>query len=307
MRVVVVGGSGFIGRQVCSAFAAAGHEVLALVRRPLPLPSATRSVVIDPLGADSGILRDRLVTERPAVVVNATGAAWGADASTMTRTNVTLVDRLVTAVAAVPGWPRLVQLGSAIEYGPSAPGTSVKEDSPCRPNGAYGRTKLLGTEVVLAATRTGRIDGTVLRVFNATGPGSQDVSLPGRVAATLAAANREGRPAALRLAPLTASRDFVDVRDVAEAVLASAGASHGPGPFNVGSGVAVGVRSLVHRLIAISGVPADIVEEERWRSPLSIGLEWQRADITAARDQLGWSPRRRLDESLRALWERAAE
>ena len=70
----------------------------------------------------------------------------------------------------------------------------------------------------------------VLRVFNPVGPGAPEESLPGRVAAELRRALASG--AEVRLGSLDAVRDFVDARDVADAVIAAAA---GPAPPHAGS------------------------------------------------------------------------
>nr|WP_322975329.1 NAD-dependent epimerase/dehydratase family protein [Actinacidiphila bryophytorum] len=63
---------------------------------------------------------------------------------------------------------RLVQLGSAAEYGPGVPGTALAESAAARPAGVYGATKLAGT---LAVAGSG-LDAVVLRVFNPVGAGA---------------------------------------------------------------------------------------------------------------------------------------
>ena len=46
MKVVVAGANGFVGRPLCAALVAEGHEVVGLVRRPdaADLPSKARPV-----------------------------------------------------------------------------------------------------------------------------------------------------------------------------------------------------------------------------------------------------------------------
>jgi nucleoside-diphosphate-sugar epimerase len=140
--------------------------------------------------------------------------------------------------------------------------------------------------------RAHRVDAVVLRVANMSGPGAHGDSLPGMVANRLASG-----AAQLPLTPLTSWRDYVDVRDVAGAVLAAATAADVSGRVvNIGSGTAIPVRDLVHRLITLSGVPARIVEltDRTAREP----MPWQQLDVSRARQLLGWQPTRDLDDSL---------
>src|SRR5206468_1837433 len=80
-------------------------------------------------------------------------------------------------------------------------------------------TKLAGTCLVRTARAAG-LDAVVLRVFNAVGAGMPANTLPGRVAAQLRTALRGGGE--VRLGSLDTVRDFVDIRDIADAALAAA-------------------------------------------------------------------------------------
>ena len=235
----------------------------------------------------------------PDVVVNCAGSTT-ADVGTLAAVNVTGTSALVRAMRMTGRLMRLVHLGSAAEYGPSEPGTAVAESAPARPASVYGATKLAATRLVELGRATG-LDAVVLRVFNPVGPGSPDTVLPGRVVAELRRALTSGTDA--RLGPLDAVRDFVDARDVADAVIAAVRApTLAAAVINVGSGVGVPVRTLVKDLVAISGYDGP-VHEDSGGSPRSAALSWQQADIGRGRRDLGWRPRHDLRTSLADLWE----
>lgn len=300
LTVVVLGGTGFLGRHIREAFETAGAQVLCVSRSAPVRLELTR--------ASTDRLRELFAEADADVVVNATGLIWGADEAELTAVNATSVARLVEAVAGLNRRVRLIHLGSVHEYGPVPPGTAITEDVPQEPATVYGRSKLLGSRAVLDAAHAGAVDGTVLRIANVYGPGAPRASVLGGVAHHLATVARGrktsggpvgGPTAPLRLAPMDVRRDFVDVRDVAEAVLAAAPAPSVSGQaVNIGRGQAVGVRRLVDRMIALSGLAVPVVEEPRdgARRP---DAEWQRMDISRARRLLGWQPRRGVDESLR--------
>jgi nucleoside-diphosphate-sugar epimerase len=220
----------------------------------------------------------------------------------MVRVHVTLVKRMIAAIAAMPWRARLVQLGSMYEYGPVPAGVPIGESTPPRPATLYSETKLLGSQAVQDAAKAGDADGVVLRISNAIGPGVPRRSLPGQVCEQLLAAAGTGRPAVLRLAPLRDQRDFVDVGDLAQAIRAAIWAPVGGRVINIGSGRVVSVRTLVDLLIAASRIPAEVIEVEPAHKPRSAGLDWQGVDVGTARRLLGWAPRRRLEESLPAVW-----
>ena len=119
----------------------------------------------------------------------------------------------------------------------------MSEQAVPRPAAVYGVTKLAGTRLVELAMAAG-LDGVVLRVFNPVGPGAPGSNLPGKVAAELHRALARGTD--VQLGSLDAVRDFIDVRDVADAVIAAA-----PRPrwrtcvLNIGTGRGVPVRTMV--------------------------------------------------------------
>lgn len=244
----------------------------------------------------------------PDVVVNCAGATAGS-ADVLAAANITAVHTLVTALAVMARTsggtrtpPRLVHIGSAAEYGGSDAGTAVTEDAAPRPAGLYGATKLGGTRLVELA-RTAGVDAVALRVFNVVGAGSPGDTLPGGAAAQLRQLGQLPDGGSLKLGPLDAVRDFVDARDVADAVLAAAAAPALPhGLVNIGSGAGTQARTLVRQLLAVAGLDVT-VHEDAAGSVRSGWRDWQQADISRAASDLGWRPRRDLAESVRDLWE----
>ncbi|MEV5595383.1 NAD-dependent epimerase/dehydratase [Streptomyces sp. NPDC052496] len=311
--VLVLGASGYLGQHICTAFAAAGARVTGVSRgarqgapsRPDGRSAGTAgaamtdTVHLDLAASGSAALTRLCAASAAQVVVNAVGTVWQGTEDQMAECNTRLVERLTDAVAALPRRPRLIQIGTAYEYGPAGPDDLIGEDWPPAPATAYGRTKLAGTRAVLGAVRKGEVDGVVLRASVTCGPGAPRGSLPGNVAADLAA----GR-GVLRLAPLRAHRDILDVRDVADAVVAAARV---PGPaiaeagavINIARGESVPVRRLVDLMIACSGRSVRVREEQPDAN--RSGTLWQRLDVSRARHLLGWTPHRSLTESVRDL------
>ncbi|MEU6285559.1 NAD(P)-dependent oxidoreductase [Streptomyces sp. NPDC047028] len=304
--VVVLGGTGFAGRHCRTALEANGFPTVD-VSRSTPGPHRLDLADVTP-GTLAGLLHET----GAAAVVNAAGAVWACGDDAMHALNARLPAVLAEAVTGRPPElrPPVVQLGTVYEYGPASENVPEQtEDTPCRPAGTYGVTKLRGTRALLDAADAARFGAVVLRVSNMLGPGAPTASLPGLVAAHLADAARDpDGPAPLHLAPLTAHRDYIDVRDVADAVLAALDhARRHPGGrvFNIGSGDTVPVRGLVRRMVERSGLPVELVEEGR--AALSRGdAGQQRLSVRAAARDLGRRPRRTLDESIDDLLRQAS-
>jgi nucleoside-diphosphate-sugar epimerase len=285
MRTVVIGARGYLGAPIAGLLAAVpgitvltpGRDALDLAAGPAEIAAALRELA-------------------PDAIVNASGRTTGTDAQ-LVAGNVVSTGNLVAAVRLAVPHARLVHLGSAAEYGAGLAGQPVREDDPADPLGVYATAKLTATHLVLAA----HLDAVVLRVFNPLGPAAPASTLPGRLLAEL----RRGGPQ-LRTGSLDAVRDFVDVADIAAAVLAAV-ATPGrlPSVMNVGSGRPTSLRDLAAGLCAAASCPFPLVEDAPG-SARSGGVPWQCADISLARETLGWVPRVPFAESLRRIWTETA-
>jgi len=313
-RVLLFGASGFLGRAAHQALVADSRvdEVVLAGRRPISGVVLTGRGRLDEvpwvrhdLVSDSPAQLAALLAEvAPDAVVNCAGRLTGGYAE-LAAANTGAVASLVDAVAATVPTARVVTLGSAAEYGVVTAGRPVRETDPTRPVSGYGVTRLAATRLVELATVTGDIDGVVLRVFNPVGPGLPEQNLAGRTILQLRRALSDGTDE-IRLGPLGAYRDFVDVRDVASAVVAAVFA---PRPrsviCNVGSGTAVTARALVRLISEAAGYTGSIVEADP-ESARSAGVDWIAADLRHTASALGWAPLHSLAESAELAWAEAA-
>ncbi|GHH51084.1 NAD-dependent epimerase/dehydratase family protein [Streptomyces candidus] len=304
-RVAVVGGTGWIGRHLLAAFAARGHDVLALARNNAPHVPASAFRRLDLTSAGPARIAALLHRERVGVVVNATDGAnandgWDRTDEEMARTNVHAVEDLLAALARLPRPPRLIQLGSMHEYGPVPDGTLMDESLVPAPVNTYTRSRLAGTDRVLTAARSGTADALVLRLANVCGPHPSPAAFLGKLLQRLRTATEEGSPTVLTVAR-SARRDFVDVRDVSRAVVLAAASSVSGRVVNIGSGTATALPDLVGLLVSIAGPPAGLVAQRLAPVP-GLGGDWMRVDNRLAADLLGWKPEIALRTSLEDMW-----
>jgi NDP-hexose 4-ketoreductase len=295
MKVLVTGAGGYIGSRVCARLRTQpGVTVLALGRRA----SATIDVSID-LATAPGALGDCLREFQPTAVVNCAGTI-SADPGVCFDSHVVSTTHLLDAVATHAAGARFVQLGSAAEYGQAVaePGL-ITEDTPPRPVGPYGVSKLASTLIARHQGATLGLDCTVLRIFNLLGPGMPPGTIVPRVLQLL----RTRNPAdPVELGPLGVYRDFVHVDDVVDAIVAAAGVprANAHGVINIASGQAVLVRDLVRMLLQAAGHHGEILESAHGSSRSGF-VVWQRANIARAAAVLGWKPRRVLHDSIAEL------
>lgn len=173
------------------------------------------------------------------------------------------------------------------------------------PEADYPRAKLVASRLVLDAARSGTLDAVVLRMANTIGPHPALESFLGSLAVRLAGTAPGGR---FELTLADAWRDYVDVRDAADAVVRAAsrrwqGDFGSPGPVvNIGRGQALPIGDLVDGLVAAAGLPRDTVRT-RPGNVHSQGADWIRVDPARAARLLGWRPRLDTAASLRAMWD----
>jgi NDP-hexose 4-ketoreductase len=293
-NVLLFGAAGFLGRHVRAALETRGARVVGVSRRE---DGVNRVVEL----SDAFALRELLLEVHPNVIVNCAGRTAGS-LSELTRDNTLSVANLLEVIRAERSETRLVQFGSAAEYGPVQPDTPVTEDTPARPEGAYGITKLAATLLVQREAEAGRLEATVLRIFNPVGGGMPEAGLPGRAARAMQAAMREGSPS-ITLGSLEAYRDFVDARDVAEVAARVALEPNGASQalLNVASGRATQARALIQALAEVAGFKGEILEHTTG-SPRSGSVSWQAASIERTQAALNWTPRFNLRSSVADLW-----
>ena len=304
--VAVLGGTGFVGRNVCAAFVEAGHDVVAIARTAAQPPPGCRLEHLDLSVAGPERIAALLRSIDARTVVNAAGAVWAVNRVQLTEQqvidgNLTVVERMLAAFDLLDPKPRLVHLGSTYEYGPQPDDSVLTEETPERPAAHYGIVKLKATDLVREAGRTGRAETVTLRLTTSVGPWAPAASLMGRVASGLAK-----NPERLEIPALEDERDFVDARDVAAAAVAAAERPITRDLYNIASTAVVPVAHAVDLLIKTAGRDAKISWLPRVAGRSDAGvIGTQRIDITAAREHLGWQPRYTLAETLRALWDSA--
>ncbi|MFF3855571.1 NAD-dependent epimerase/dehydratase family protein [Micromonospora sp. NPDC002575] len=288
--VLLLGATGFLGR-----------HILARLDRHLTVRAPTRREC-DLVATDVAALAALLRREQPDVVVNAAGRIVGSAADHL-RAHALATATLIEAMTLAVPSSRLIRIGSAAEYGRVPHGIAVGEEHPAVPVSEYGTSHLAATRLAVLAASTGRLDTMVLRVFNPIGSGMPVENMLGRVSALLRTATQRGERS-VSLGLHDTYRDFVDARDVADAVWAAISVRRPQAHvFNVGSGRAVPVRAAVRLLADAAGFTGTVTDGSfPPDAARSAAVPWMCADIGRSARLLGWSPRHSLAEAVAALW-----
>jgi GDP-4-dehydro-6-deoxy-D-mannose reductase len=303
---LLTGASGFVGRHVLGALNAGGEglaqsetRIVVLGRRcPAGWPDSrfVAADLHDPAG-----LRQAIEQTAPDFVIHTAGKTPPAPDDELYRANFWGTMHLLNALRSLRKPIRLVLSGSAAELGSvDLAALPVAESYPCDPRDAYGRSKWLATLRGLADRSP--LEVMVARVFNPIGPGLPETQAFGRFAARLSEPGPD--PLELSVGDLDARRDFVDVRDVAQAMIALALRGKGKHLYHVGTGQSHCVREGLDCLIGLSRRTVNIHADPSLR--LRHGPADSRADIGRIVGHTDWRPRIPWEESLIDLWNEAA-
>jgi nucleoside-diphosphate-sugar epimerase len=162
MKVLLTGGSGFLGSYVAEKLSAGGHAVRALVR-----PKSEKRFLEKLPGLEfaPGAVDDRAslkdAVQGVDAVVHVAGIVKARRPEEFFAVNTQGTKNLLEAVLERGGVKRFVHVSSLAAVGPSADGTPVHENAEPKPVTHYGRSKLEAERAVLA--EAARLPVTVIR------------------------------------------------------------------------------------------------------------------------------------------------
>ena len=319
-RVLITGITGFAGSHLAERLVASGVAVQGLALDGAGHPNLARVAhdVRVHYGdiTSSHDVRAAIREARPDVVVHLAGQAVptlaAQDPVGAVRVNVLGTATVLNAVEETNA--SLIFASSAEVYG-SPERRIINEDAPLRPENPYAATKVAAEALAheLGDRVGGRRTVVILRATNQIGPrqhpglaastfakqiaeaeaGAPGERAPGRVAT-------RGATAVVRHGALDARRDFLDVRDMAEAYKRAADIDRpGAHVFNVGTGHAVSIGEILTALIEFARVEVRTeVDPARVRSGAAPHFA---LDAKRFREATGWEPKIELKESLKDL------
>lgn len=300
-RILVTGGSGFVGRYLKATLegSLAGVDIIYTARKigAGPADSWFAADLTDRSSVNA------LVKEYcPDLVVHlAAQSSPGLSASTAGETwriNVGGAITLAEALANTTPRVTVLNISSAEVYGQSYLDGAVTEQAPLCPISVYGRTKA-AAESAFADILPGTARLITARPFNHTGPGQDERFIVPSLAAQIARIERGEQAPPLRVGNLNTERDFLDVRDVVRAyigLLEHAEDLPMRSVFNIATGRAVPISKLLSRLQSMANRPIPVEQDPaRMRAsdiPRAVG------DASSIRTAIGWTPEIGLEQML---------
>jgi len=292
-RVAILGGTGLLGAAIARRCREEGLDVTALARhrpdaRTTQLLDGARLVLGDATTPSS--LRAALDGATHVVVTLAAPhpAASAAAPRAQLDAELPVLTNLLAELRHRPGVALTYLSSGGAIYG-DAPSLPVSETTECHPRSPYGVAKLAAERCILAAAHEDGLRARILRVGNAYGPRQRPRTGQGIVAAMLLAA-RTGAPVTV-FGDGDAVRDYVDVRDVAAALVALQAPGAGAEVVNVGTGVGhriLDVRSIVEE---VTGSGIELRFEPRRDTDVTAVV----LDVARLAALVPWRPRSLLD------------
>ena len=273
-RTLVTGAAGFTGRYVTRALIERGHEVHGIVHGDQPGDGEGLKTVHQADLADLEAVRSVVEDVRPDHVVHLAAIAFVAhgDVEQIYRSNVVGARQLLEALDRGSHRPSSVVLASSANVYGNAREGAQDENAPLAPVNDYGVSKV-AMEYVAALYRP-RLPIIIVRPFNYTGRGQSTDFLVPKIISHV----RRKAPA-IELGNLDVARDFSDVRMVAEvyARLVSTPEAIG-GTFNICSGRAVALRTLLELVSRLSGHAMDVRVDPRLVRRSDVSRLWGSAE-----------------------------
>jgi UDP-glucose 4-epimerase len=290
-RVLVLGGTGFLGSRIAHTFLQAGVDVTLLTRSlDAAVPTAGSRTARMVFGRPYD--RAALTTAFAGVhhVVHALGSMNPAEASRdpsggMSRSIPALV-RVLDMVHARPGVGFTYLSSGGAVYG-DVGARPADETSPCEPLSEYGISKLAAENYIAMYARRHSIPARIVRVANAYGPGQRAGRGQGLIATLLDAAVT-GRVVQI-YGDGSNVRDYIHVDDVAGAVVglvALPRSAHAPLVVNVGTGAGHSITDVLRMVETASGRPLAI----HWQPVRGFDVPHNVLDVNRLRSLIDWKP-----------------
>jgi UDP-glucose 4-epimerase len=291
-RVLVTGGSGFIGRHAVAELLADGAHVRVVDLQPHPDPSV--DIVL-------GDIADREVLERAfdggfdyiVHLAAVTSVLRSLEQPDLTfRTNVAATHGLLEAARAAGARALAFASTNAVTGPMDAP--AITEAARLRPLTPYGSTKAAAEMLMSAYTASYGLRCCPLRLTNVYGPGMQAKD---SIVARLMRAIRLGTTFEI-YGDGTQVRDYVHALDVIQAVQLALEDEAWSGSMVIGAGRSLSVLEVVDAVRQVTGAEVDVRHGPARAGEMPAVI----VDPAQARSA-GWSPRYSFEDGLAGVWQ----
>lgn len=298
-RILVTGGAGFIGSHLCERLLKDGHEVICLdnfftgskdnVRHLISNPyfELIRHDIVNPIYLEVDQIYN---LASPASPVH-----YQYNAIKTIKTNTIGMVHMLGLAKRVKA--RILQASTSEVYGDPKVHPQ-REDywgnvNPIGPRSCYDEGKRVAETLAMDYHRQNNVDIRIVRIFNTYG--SRMAIDDGRVISNFIVQALTGQDITV-YGDGTQTRSFCYIDDMVEGLVRMMSCEGFIGPVNLGNPEEYKIIELAEKILSLTGSRSKIVFK-----PLPADDPARRCpDITLAREKLGWQPRTRLEDGLRA-------
>jgi GDP-L-fucose synthase len=294
-RVMLTGGSGFLGEQVRERLVAAGAAEVFVPRRA------------DYDLTDAAAVARAYADARPDTVVHLAAEVGGIGANRdnpgrFFYANMAMGLHLIEE-ARRRGTEKFVQVGTVCSYPKHTPVPFREEELwngfPEETNAPYGIAKKALLTMLQGYRDQYGLRSAYLMPVNLYGPGDNFDLESSHVIPALIRKCEEarvaGRPEVVCWGTGKASREFLYVDDCAEAIVAAAQRYDGPEPINVGAAREITIRELTETIARLTGFAGELV----WDTSKPDGQPRRKLDVSRATELLGFTASTDFEDGLR--------
>ena len=309
MRCCVIGGGGFIGRNLCEALAASGRDVVAIGRRAEPsaafaaLPSFISGQVSYQSMDVTNIEALRPVLSTCSEVIDLAYATVPQtsfiDPMNDLQSNLPRVVALMKELQDHPQLRRFIVVSSGGTVYGQANRLPISEYSETEPLSPYGITKLTIERYALMNHRLHGLPVVVVRPANAYGLGQLPFTGQGFIATAMGHV-LQGMPVTV-FGKHGTIRDYVHVRDVASAMVAALQHGINGDIYNIGSGVGrsnLDVIDLIRPLARAQQLSVNITHAAERKFDVTANV----LNFGRLLSCTGWLPKVSIEEGLQEMW-----
>jgi GDP-L-fucose synthase len=295
-RILVTGGSGFLGRQVLAVLEQRGFlHVFAPRRADYDLTQADQV---------QACVRDI----RPDAIVHMAAIVGGIGANMARPGDFFYLNLIMGATlmeqARLNDVSKFVAIGTICAYPKFTPVPFKEEDIwtgyPEETNAPYGLAKKMLLVQAQAYRQQYDFNAVYLLPTNLYGPGDNFHPTNAHVIPDMVRKCQDAIDSGADSITLwgtgTPTREFLFVRDCAEGIVAALERFDGPEPVNLGSGEEISISDLAHKVAAACGFQGSI----NFDTSKPDGQPRRKLDTSRAEQLFGWRARTDFDEGLRA-------
>jgi GDP-L-fucose synthase len=295
-KILVTGGHGFLGSFVIDHLV----EKIGISRNDLRVPKSSET--------DLRLLDDCIRSvDGIDIVLHIAGRGGGIGYNrrcpgTLFYDNITMNTHLMEA-ARRSGVEKFLGVGTVCAYPKYTP-VPFKEDDlwngyPEETNASYGLSKKMMLVQSQAYRQQYGFNSIHLLMVNLYGPRDnfdpEDSHVVPALVRKFVEAKREGKKEVVVWGTGTASREFLYVKDAAEAIVLAAERYEGSEPVNIGAGSEISIKELVGMISDITGYEGEIV----WDTTKPDGQPRRGLDVSRARKEFDFTARTKFQEGLK--------